>query len=199
MKKGNLRVGLLGAALLATCSCATVIRGTEQSLQIMSDPPGARASLGTGQACNTPCSINLSRSTSTAITFEKEGCERTMVSVFPTIAGAGVVLGGVIDYGTGAVYNLQPNPVVASLRCGQTGASVAPTVTTTTPVAVSAPAPSSTSHLATPNPSGSLHDPTQNVTSAADTQMRNLDREFKAGKISLEEYRKIKKVLQGGE
>ena len=40
-----------------------------------------------------------------------------MVSVFPTLAGVGVVLGGVIDYGTGAVYNLQPNPVVANLRC----------------------------------------------------------------------------------
>jgi len=40
-----------------------------------------------------------------------------MVSVFPTLAGAGVILGGVIDYGTGAVYNLQPNPVVANLRC----------------------------------------------------------------------------------
>src|SRR4051812_47271244 len=99
MQRGNYSIGLIGFALLLTSGCATIIRGTEQPLQIMSDPPGARASLGTGQACNTPCSINLSRSTSTAITFEKEGCDRTMVSVFPTIAGAGVVLGGIIDYG----------------------------------------------------------------------------------------------------
>jgi hypothetical protein len=38
-----------------------------------------------------------------------------------------------------------------------------------------------------------------NPVSTTDVQLRNLDREFKAGKISLEEYRKIKKVLQGGE
>jgi hypothetical protein len=33
------------------------------------------------------------------------------------LAGAGVILGGLIDYGTGAVYSLQPNPVVAMLKC----------------------------------------------------------------------------------
>lgn len=121
-------VGLAVASLLGSVSgCATVIRGTEQALQITSDPPGARASLGTGQSCTTPCSVNVSRSTSTVVTFEKEGCERQMASVFPTIAAAGVVLGGVIDYGTGAVYNLQPNPVVVQLRCGvEASAPVSP-------------------------------------------------------------------------
>jgi hypothetical protein len=60
-----------------------------------------------------------------------------MVSVFPTLAGAGVILGGIIDYGTGAVYNLQPNPVVANLRCPDTSPTIAsptviPAVMTTT-------------------------------------------------------------------
>jgi hypothetical protein len=75
----------------------------------------------------TPCSIHLARNTSTVVTFEHEGCDTAMVSVFPTLAGAGVILGGVIDYGTGAVYNLQPNPVVANLRClSDTPAHAAP-------------------------------------------------------------------------
>lgn len=61
-----------------------------------------------------------------------------MVSVFPTLAGAGVILGGVIDYGTGAVYNLQPNPVVANLRCasdtaGHAVPALIPPVVTTAP------------------------------------------------------------------
>lgn len=180
---------LFALPIVAVCGCATMIRGTEQSLQIMSDPPGARASLGTGQTCNTPCSINLSRSTSTAITFEKEGCERTMISVFPTIAGAGVVLGGVIDYGTGAVYNLQPNPVVASLRCGPTAAISAPAV-------VSTPTTSSAARPTTPPQSRLPQDSTPNATSAADTQLRNAEREFRAGRMSLEEFRQIKKTLQ---
>jgi hypothetical protein len=51
-----------------------------------------------------------------------------MISVFPTISAAGVVLGGVIDYGTGAVYNLQPNPVVANLRCSDTPTVTAPAI-----------------------------------------------------------------------
>jgi len=97
--------------------CVTVVRGTEEPLQLTSNPPGARASLASGQTCTTPCAISLSRGTSTVVTFEKDGCERQMISVFPTIAAAGVLLGGVIDYGTGAVYNLQPNPVVVLLRC----------------------------------------------------------------------------------
>lgn len=108
---------IFGLLVLFMSGCATMIRGTEEPLQITSEPPGARASLGSGQTCTTPCSIKVSRSTSTVVSFDKEGCERQMVSVFPTLAGAGVILGGVIDYGTGAVYNLQPNPVVVQLRC----------------------------------------------------------------------------------
>jgi hypothetical protein len=122
-------VCLVGCMALSS-GCATMIRGTEQSLQLTSVPPGAKAVISAGQSCITPCALELSRSTSTAVTFEREGCEREMVSVFPTLAGAGVILGGVIDYGTGAVYNLQPNPVVTNLRCGSdTISSSAPVLT----------------------------------------------------------------------
>lgn len=165
-------------ALVQLAGCATIIRGTEQSLQIMSEPPGAKAMLATGQSCITPCSLNLSRSTSTVISFEKEGCEREMASVFPTIAGAGIVLGGVIDYGTGAVYNLQPNPVIANLRCGISIAQpvVAPTAPTIIPA--SSPAINGNSPV------------------SADAQLRKAETEFRAGRMSLEEFRQIKKVLQ---
>lgn len=37
--------------------------------------------------------------------------------MFPTLAGSRVLLRGLIDYGTGAVYSLKPNPAVATLRC----------------------------------------------------------------------------------
>jgi Short C-terminal domain len=125
-----------GGALLS--GCATMIRGTEEPLQLTSLPSGARAVIGSGQSCTTPCSIHLARNTSTVVTFEREGCETAMVSVFPTLAGAGVILGGVIDYGTGAVYNLQPNPVVANLRCasdtaGHAVPALIPPVVTTAP------------------------------------------------------------------
>lgn len=124
----------LGCSVLLS-GRATMIRGTEEPLQLTSFPAGAKAVIGSGQSCTTPCSLHLSRNTSTVVTFEREGCETAMVSVFPTLAGAGVILGGVIDYGTGAVYNLQPNPVVANLRCvsdsaGHPTSALAPAVIT---------------------------------------------------------------------
>ncbi|WP_172592474.1 hypothetical protein [Nitrosomonas supralitoralis] len=37
--------------------------------------------------------------------------------MMPTLAGGGVIMGGLIDYGTGAVYDLHPNPMTVSLVC----------------------------------------------------------------------------------
>jgi hypothetical protein len=102
---------------LSLTSCATMIRGTSEELQFNSQPAGATATLSNGQSCMAPCSLTLPRNASLAVTFSKEHCDDQMLSVFPVLAGAGVVLGGIIDYGTGAVYSLQPNPVVAVLKC----------------------------------------------------------------------------------
>jgi hypothetical protein len=98
-------------------SCATMIRGTSEQLQLSSTPPGAKATLSNGQSCIAPCSLNLPPNASVAVTFSKENCDDQLLSVFPVLAGAGMILGGLIDYGTGAVYSLQPNPVIAALKC----------------------------------------------------------------------------------
>lgn len=98
-------------------SCATMIRGTEQQLSIDSQPLGAKATLSNGQSCITPCSMKLKRDQSVLITYSKPGCKSAQLSVYPTLAGAGVIMGGLIDYGTGAVYNLTPNPATVLLDC----------------------------------------------------------------------------------
>jgi hypothetical protein len=104
------------SALLLT-GCATMIRGTHEPLQLSSSPEGAVAQISNGQSCTTPCAMDEERDSSFSITFSKDGCDSQTVSVFPTLAGAGVLLGGIIDYGTGAVYSLRPNPVVTTLKC----------------------------------------------------------------------------------
>jgi len=109
---------LLGSLSFAA-SCATIVRGTTEEVLFNTTPRGATATLSNGTSCVTPCSLPLKRNESVSITFTRIGCDNHMASVFPVLAGAGVVLGGLIDYGTGAVYNLQPNPVVASLKCSQ--------------------------------------------------------------------------------
>lgn len=105
---------LLTVVFLA--SCATMIRGTEEPLSITSEPSGALAEISNGQKCTTPCQVSLKRNQSVMIKFSKEGYEAESLSVFPSLAGAGVVLGGVIDYGTGAVYSLTPNPAHALMK-----------------------------------------------------------------------------------
>jgi len=37
--------------------------------------------------------------------------------MMPVLAGGGVLMGSLIDYGTGAVYDLQPNPLTITLVC----------------------------------------------------------------------------------
>jgi len=39
--------------------------------------------------------------------------------MIPALPGAGAIWGGLIDYGTGAVYDLQPNPLFVKLTCAE--------------------------------------------------------------------------------
>jgi len=128
----------VAGTLLIFSGCATMIRGTHEQLQLSSNPEGVVAQLSNGQSCTTPCSLSEPRDSSFAVTFSRDGCDSQMVSVFPTVAGSGILLGGLIDYGTGAVYSLEPNPVVASLKC-RTVASVAPATGTVPGAALAVP------------------------------------------------------------
>jgi hypothetical protein len=100
-----------------------MIRGTEEVLSITSEPSGALAEVSDGQKGTTPCQVKLKRNQSVLIKYSKEGYESETLSVFPTLAGSGVILGGVIDYGTGAVYSLAPNPAHVMLKPRQVQAT----------------------------------------------------------------------------
>lgn len=107
---------LLLVGLIFPIGCATMIRGTTEPLYITSEPSGALAELSDGQKGPTPCQFVLKRNQSLNIKFSKDGYHSENVTVYPTLAGAGVILGGLIDYGTGAVYSLTPNPAHAMLK-----------------------------------------------------------------------------------
>ena len=102
-------------------SCATLIRGTTQQISLNTDPVGATATLSDGRSCLTPCTLEAQRKNTVQIYFEKNGCNSTSTAMVPTLAGAGAILGGLIDYGTGAVYDLQPNPLFVKLTCNGRG------------------------------------------------------------------------------
>ena len=107
-------------ALVALTGCATMIRGTEQEVFINSEPEGAEVTISNGMQCVTPCRLKAQRKESLQITIRKEGCNTITTAMIPTLAGAGAILGGLIDYGTGAVYDLQPNPLFVTLTCEKT-------------------------------------------------------------------------------
>ena len=115
--------GLVVLTTLGTTGCATMMRGTSQPISINSDPQGANVTISNGQTCVTPCNIEAERKNTLQITMRKEGCNTYTTAMVPTLAGAGAMLGGMIDYGTGAVYDLQPNPLMVHLTCEGAAAS----------------------------------------------------------------------------
>lgn len=107
----------LAVMLFVLSGCATIIRGTEQQVHVNTNPVSAKIEFSNGQSCMSPCSIKTKRDQSLVITISKEGCSTQTATMIPTLAGGGVILGGIIDYGTGAVYDLQPNPLTITLAC----------------------------------------------------------------------------------
>lgn len=102
--------------------CATITRGTTESLGIQSEPPGAKVELSTGQTCVTPCSLELKRKYQYRLYLQKNGFNDVTVEVEPRVAGTGaagvagnVLVGGIIGMGvdaaSGAAMTLGPNPV----------------------------------------------------------------------------------------
>jgi hypothetical protein len=121
---------VLFSAVMALPGCATITRGTSDTLQIQSDPSGARADLSTGHTCTTPCAIKLPRRSTGIVKIYKEGYETIEVAFTNQISGAGgagmagnVIFGGIIgagvDAGTGAMFDLVPNPI--SVRLNRNG------------------------------------------------------------------------------
>ena len=121
--------------LAMTTGCATVTRGTTDTLVIESDPSGADVKLSNGMSGKTPTSFKLPRKHALVVKIEKDGYEPLEVNVTPQVSGAGgagmagnVLVGGLIgvavDAGSGAMNDLKPNPVKVTLtRASYTASS----------------------------------------------------------------------------
>ncbi len=118
MRCGSLTPLVLGVAgLTLGAGCATMLRGTTQEVVIATAPPGAVVALSDGRRCVTPCALEVGRKEPVRVTLEKPGCDTYATALVPTLSGAGVALGGLPDYRTGAVYDLRPNPLFVRLAC----------------------------------------------------------------------------------
>ena len=117
---------LLLLLTLLGSGCATITRGTTDTLVVESDPAGADVRLSNGITGKTPTSFKLSRKESLTVDIRKDGYEPLSVRVTPQISGGGaagmagnVLVGGlvgvVVDPLSGAMNDLRPNPIQVRL------------------------------------------------------------------------------------
>lgn len=120
------RISLVAVTAFVLGGCATVTRGTKDTLVVQSEPAGADVRLSSGQTGKTPATFKLSRKESLVVTITKAGYEPAKVEVVPEVAKAGAagmagnaLIGGLIgagvDAASGAMNDLQPNPVMVKL------------------------------------------------------------------------------------
>lgn len=121
-------MALLGAllGLTLTTGCATITRGSTDTLVVESEPPGAEIKLSNGLSGKTPATFTLPRKDALVVKIQKAGYEPVEVNITPQVSGAGgagmagnVLVGGLIgaavDAGSGAMNDLLPNPVRVNL------------------------------------------------------------------------------------
>lgn len=118
----------VSVACLQLAACASIVRGTDNPVQFVSEPSGASVSTSNGRSCPaTPCTIQMPRKDSFVATFSMPGYHSEQVSVNTVLSGGGaagmagnIVAGGIIGVGvdayTGAGNDHSPNPVIARLR-----------------------------------------------------------------------------------
>lgn len=118
---------------MMTAGCATVIRGTDETAEFESTPPGAMVTAeritendDSPVSCTTPCKLELSRKRDYNITFELDGYKPAKAKLSSLVTGGGGAgflgnalfggpIGAVVDAGTGAAQDLLPNPMIANL------------------------------------------------------------------------------------
>jgi hypothetical protein len=123
-----MHVVVIAAAILAvgTGGCATLTNGAKETVYVVSDPPGAKASVSFGSAtCITPCSFDVNRADAFSVGVEKPGygAESVPVKVRSTASPTAVsreltadYLGRIVDFQDGANEVHEPNPVKVKLE-----------------------------------------------------------------------------------
>lgn len=126
-RRGTATGVLTIVAALSVSGCATLVRGSKDTVRIESDPSGASVHLSTGHSGVTPTTLELPRKNVITVDFEKDGFDKKTVYLYPTKSKKGSLatggnalvggaIGGAIDGSTGAALDLLPNPLVVTLE-----------------------------------------------------------------------------------
>lgn len=114
---------IIASAALLSGGCASIVKGTTQSIPVASDPAGAVVKLDGNYVGETPTKIEVKRKTDHLVTIEKEGYQVASIAVTRNIGGAvfgNIIAGGLVGWGvdamSGAQYNLTPVTISATLK-----------------------------------------------------------------------------------
>jgi hypothetical protein len=158
---------LLFIAALSFSGCATLVHGTTQKIPVNSEPPGAECSMaGNITRYTTPCEVELSRKQDHLITIKKDGYHPETVEVKKVLSGAvagNILGGGLIGWGVDASNGAQNRLVPETIN-----------VT-----------------LKSEKASQPGSDPA-NRSKKLEDELKELNRLLKEGKISDEEFKKLK-------
>ena len=129
------RIGAIvatAASLICLSSCALVFQGTNEDITVTSDPPGAMATLSSGETRVTPFAITVPREQNLEIHFSKPGYNPADVTDDSHLeAGYFIVdlltlYGWPVDAASGAYFAHEQSAVVANLVPIKTGAPGGP-------------------------------------------------------------------------
>lgn len=113
--------------LFGLMGCATIFKGSSQDIGINSNPQKATVKVKSMAGVEvfsgtTPATVKLPKKKEYIVTIDMQGYKTSTVQITQTMEGwfwgnliCGGVLGMVIDYATGAMWNLEPEQVSVSL------------------------------------------------------------------------------------
>lgn len=115
------------ATILLFSSCATIVSGSRQNVEITSEPSAAKVYINEVEVGNTPFQKNLKRNQEYSLMLKLDGYatyETKLVKKFNAWyignIGFGGLIGIIIDPITGAIYKLKPEEIDGNLKSGTT-------------------------------------------------------------------------------
>lgn len=121
--------GTFGACLLFSAGCASIISGSSDEIHVNSTPAGAQIYHGGLSKGTTPGTIQVKRGSSDPVVLKLDGYSDQSVPLgksFNTVTLGNILLGGligiIVDFATGAVYDVSPDSVnVTMVPIGRVG------------------------------------------------------------------------------
>lgn len=132
---GILKSSVVVALLLAVSSCATIFSGSDQTVTVETEPVEAMVVIEADTGVEffngtAPATVDLPRDNEYVVTVSLDGYQEQTVPITQSFNSwvignivCGGIPGGVVDFLTGAAWNLEPSQVSVTLRQASNGTS----------------------------------------------------------------------------